>query len=101
MRLPKEYTEFIAKVCELSGCLKTDIKSKSRKREIVRARQIIISYRHVVMKLTQVKSTAPFGMKHSCAVHCVKVVKNDYHSNKDYRERFTEILEKYPILIQQ
>lgn len=95
----KEYSEFVTKVCELSDCRKSDIKTKSRKREVVRARQIIISYRHLVLGLTQKKSTSPFGMNHSSVPHIVKTVRNDYKVTNKYKETFDEIFKKYPILV--
>lgn len=99
MGYSKHYAEFVTEVCKLSDCRKTDIKTKSRKREIVRARQIIISYRHLVLGLTQEKATSPFNMNHSSVPHMVRVIKNDYEADKCYRNIFAEIFEKYPILV--
>lgn len=82
----------ISKVCKLSECNEIDVITKSRKAEVVRARQILVSYNHLVLLKTQEISGKEFNVNHSTVIHCIKVVQNEFETNKKYRELFGEIL---------
>lgn len=83
----------ISEVCNISGCTYDQVKSRSRKSEIVRARQILVSYNHLVLFKTQEDSANDFNIKHSTVIHSIKSVQRDYQTNKNYRKLFGEFLE--------
>lgn len=86
-------SSIISEVCKLSGCTEIEVKSKSRKREIVRARQILLSYNHLVEFENQETSGKEFNRNHSNVIHSIRTVQRDYQTDKNYRELFGEFLE--------
>lgn len=95
-----EYKEFVSRVCELSECEEKYLDAKIRKQEFVRARHLIIAYRRLIEGLSLSRSASVFKMDHASTCHAMSTIKSDYKTSKSYRDRFTEIFEKYPILIQ-
>jgi len=83
----------ISEVCSISGCTETEVKSKSKKLAIVRARQILISYNHLIEFKNQNDSAIEFNKSHSVTVHSIKTVQKDYNTDKNYRKLFGEFLE--------
>ena len=96
---PQEYKDFVSKVCELSECEEKYLDTKIRKQEFVRARYLIILFRVRYEGLDYDRALSVFNMNRTSFYHCVNTVKKDYYTNKEYRERFVEIFEKYPLLI--
>jgi len=96
----KEYKNFVSKVCELSECEEKYLNTKIRKQEFVRARYLIIAYRRLIENLSVARSTSVFNMVHANTYSAMKTIKKDYETSKEYRERFSEIFEKFPKLIQ-
>lgn len=86
-------SSIISEVCKLSGCTETEVKSKSRKREIVRARQILLSYSHLIEFKNQENSGKEFNRNHSNVIHSIRAVQKDYTTDKNYRELFGSFLE--------
>ena len=95
-----EYKEFVSRVCELSECEEKYLSNKIRRQEFVRARYLIIAYRRIVEKLSLSRSTSIFNMGHTNTYDAIKAIKKDYETSKEYRNRFAEIFEKFPKLIQ-
>lgn len=96
----QEYKDFVSKVCELSECEEEYLNTKIRKAEFVRARYIILAYRRLVCGHSLAKSASVFKMDHVSTIHAISTIKKDYETSKEYRERFSEIFEKFPKLIQ-
>jgi len=86
-------SSIITEVCSLSGCTEDQVKSKSRKREIIRARQILLSYNHLILFKNQEQSAIEFNKSHCAVIHSIKTVQKDYSTDKNYRELFGEFLE--------
>jgi len=64
---------------------------KTRKREVVEARQVVMVYRHKTLKKSQVEAAKPYGKDHATVVHSQKTIKNLLETNtifKDKYERF-------------
>ena len=99
MRHSKEYADFVIKVCELSDCKMKYVRSKCRVSEVVRARKIIIAFRYTVLGLIQEEAVSPFGMNHCNVTKIISDIKLEYKSSKAYQDLFSEIFEKYPILV--
>ena len=95
-----EYREFVKRVCDLSECEEKYLDAKIRKQEFVRARYIIMAYRRLIEGLSLARSASVFKMDHATTINALKVIKNDHKTSEQYRERFAEIFEKYPKLIQ-
>ena len=89
----KMNSSIIKEVCSLSGCTEIEVKSNSRKKEIIRARQILISYNHLIEFKNQEHSAKEFNRNHCNTVHSIKTVQKDYKTNKYYRKLFGEFLE--------
>lgn len=85
-------SSIISEVCKLSGCTENEVKSKSRKREIIRARQILLSYNHLVEFKNQHDSGKEFNADHAMVIHSIKAVQKDYQTDKNYRELFGSFL---------
>lgn len=82
----------ISLVCKLSGCSKSDVLSKSRKPNIVRARFILIAYNRLVLLKTQEESVKEFKTSHSMVRYSIKVIHNDFETDKQYRKIFGDFL---------
>lgn len=81
-----------SEVCRLSRCSVSDVYTKSRKLEIVRARHILISYNHLILLQKQEDSVHDFNVKHSMVCYCIRSVQNQFETNREYRELFGELL---------
>lgn len=89
----------ILEICNLTECTEDQVKSKSRKRNVVMARQILLSYNHLVLFKNQHDSGIEFNKSHSNVIHSIKTVQKDYFSNKRYRELFGEFLTNHPKIL--
>jgi hypothetical protein len=99
MKNIQEYKNFTSRVCELSGCEVKYLKTKIRKKEFVRARYLIIAYRIFVCGLSRANAASVFGIKRCTTYHILKTIRLDYLTTEGYREMFSEIFEKYPMLV--
>lgn len=99
-RIMKEPFEFKKMVCELSGCKVEDINGRSKKTEVVRARQIVnIAFVHV-FGMSKAESARQINHDHTMFYNSIIAVRNDYETDKKYRELFKEIFDKYPNLME-
>jgi len=60
---------------------------KTRKREVVEARQVLMVYRHEVLNQSQATAAAPYGKDHSTVIHAQKTVKALKLTNSAFREK--------------
>lgn len=98
-RVLTEPIEFIARVCELSGCTPDEIKTNKRKREIVRARQLVSVGLVNIFDLNLSESGRKINHDHTCYYGSIKAIRNDYQTDKSYRELFNEIFTNYPQIL--
>lgn len=82
----------IKKVCDYYGILVSDVSSKTRKREIVQARQLAMFF---AKKLTK-HSLATIGMMcgkkdHATVLHACKTIENLLATNRDIKREYEEI----------
>lgn len=85
-------------VCEHYGVAYDDLLSKSRKREIVQARQITM---YLAKKFTKnsLKSIGDHfaGKDHTTVMHSCQTVENLMDTDSDYKEKLDEVLQKVQI----
>ncbi len=85
-------------VCEHYGVLYDSLLSKSRKREIVQARQITM---YLAKKFTKnsLKSIGEHfaGKDHTTVIHSCQTVENLMETDAEYRDKLSEILQKVQI----
>lgn len=68
-----------------------DLKSKSRKREIVFARQLCMCYRYKVLGNSLKNAAKPYIKDHATVINAVKSVRNMLETDKLYREMVERI----------
>lgn len=61
---------------------------KSRTSEFRIPRQVYMALVHKVFGLTQAKAAATFGLDHATALYACNAFKNDYKTDKNYRDKF-------------
>ena len=98
-KLISDPIEFAKKVCELSGCIYIDLYTKSRKNEIVRARQIVLVAFVNVFKMKLQEAAKKINHDHSSYYHSFKTIKNLNETNKEYQEIFSGLLKIYPEIL--
>jgi len=60
---------------------------KTRKREVVEARQVLMVYRHETLKQSQAAAAAPYGKDHATVIHSQKTVKNLLQTDRCFKEK--------------
>lgn len=88
--------EFIKLVCMLSGCNADELSSRNRKRELVRARQLILVAGVNHFNLTLEKAGDLVGRDHATFYNSYSAVLADYQTNSVYRDTFAYIFLNYP-----
>lgn len=96
----KDPIEFAKKVCELSGCKYSELKVKTRKIEVIRAKQLVLVSLVNVFKYTPKKAANSFGNDRCMYYHSRNTIKNDYKTNREYREMFSQIFSAYPQILE-
>jgi hypothetical protein len=86
-------------VCVDSGCRTSELKLKTRKREVVQARQFIMAYNKIYLGLSLASAAAEFGKDHATCCHSIKTIQNLYSTNRTYREQFKDIFTNFPLLL--
>lgn len=71
---------------ELFRCTVDELYSRSRKREIVSARQVCMSAMRDFTSMTISEIGRHFGQSHCAVIHSISVVKDHYRVEKDFRE---------------
>ena len=67
---------------------------KTRKREVVEARQVLMKYRKEMMKLSLAQAAEPFGKDHATAIHAIKTVNNLLETDSNFRVKYELFLER-------
>lgn len=81
-------------VCLVYNVTLNQIKSRSRSKELVDARRILVWYYVEVMNYTQQKSGPLIGRDHATARHLLITFFNFYATDKDYQKIVDNVLEK-------
>lgn len=85
-------------ICKCSKISKNKLSDKelfgSRKRELVAARQLHMSFANLSLKRSLVLSGIMYGKDHSTVIHSIKTIKNLIETDKNYRTQFRELFEK-------
>lgn len=81
------YDNIVAAVCKYSGIRKSDITGKSRKKEIVAARQLAlhIAHKYTAMSFSQL-GRAMGGRDHSTVMHACNQVETRLAADKAFRK---------------
>lgn len=91
--------DFAVRVCNETGCDITQLFNHYKHGNEAKARQLIIAFRRVVLKLSLAVSAKEFDRNHATALHCIRTVQSDYKTNSEYRELFGDIIKDYPELL--
>lgn len=67
---------------------------KTRKREVVEARQVLMKYRKEMMKLSYSQAAAPYGKDHATALHAVRTVNDLMETDSNFRVKYELFLER-------
>jgi len=90
--------EIIRLICKCSDVSKENLLDeqnfKSRKRELVIARQLHMAFVHLSLKKSQKLSGGMYGKNHEVVIHAIKTIKNLVETDKNYRTQFSELFEK-------
>ena len=82
---------------EIWGIPVAKLKIKTRKREVVEARMVLMVYRNKTLKLSQAKSAAKYDMDHCSTIHACKTVDELLETNKDFREKHEKFIREIVI----
>jgi len=77
---------------EIWGIPVERLTEKTRKREVVEARQVLMNYRNVKLKLSQAVSGAPYGKDHCTVIHANKTITALLSSNKEFIEKHSRFI---------
>lgn len=88
------YREPIILACKEYDITLKQLISKSRKREIMLPRQILMMYWHKVLRLNSTESGQPFNKDHATVLHACKMVKNMVHTDKDYKIKLRQFCQE-------
>jgi chromosomal replication initiation ATPase DnaA len=80
------------KVAEYYGISTSSLKLKSRKRELVEPRQVVMFIGRNCLQLNWIECGVLFGVDHSTAIYGSKVVAGLCVTNRSFREKMREIL---------
>lgn len=90
--------EIINLICKCSDVTKEELLNKehfkNRKRELVTARQLHMSFVKLSLRKSQKASGAIYGKDHATVIHSIKTIKNLVETDKNYRIQFSELFEK-------
>ena len=80
-------------VCGETGIEVEDLELVTRKKEIVRSRQLAQALTRWILKWGYHKIGLEIGKKdHATVLHAIRTVRNDYQTDKNYREMVGRIL---------
>jgi len=93
--IPKEVRlmELFREVRRITGLTEDELKERTRKREIVEARQIIMAVYHSLLpNVTETEAARVFKMNHASTIHSRKTVRNLLETSKTYAENWAPII---------
>lgn len=67
---------------------------KTRKREVVEARQVLMKYRKETMKMSLSEAAQPYGKDHATVLHAIKTVNNLKETDSNFRVKYELFLER-------
>lgn len=83
--------KIISTVCDHFNLTESQLKSKTRKREVAYARQLCMYFFIKKLKYTTTKSGSVFNRDHATAIHARKTVTNLAETNKPKRDQLSQI----------
>ena len=95
----EKINDFYILVCSLSGCDINSLSIRTRKKETVQARQIIMAHRKIYLGLSLSEAGFEFGKDHATVLHSIKTIQDLHQTSKSYREQFKELFTEYPLLL--
>lgn len=78
--------------CQFFNVSESDLKSSSRKLELIEARQFGMLYANRVLKLSTTQTGALFNRDHVTVIHALRNVRRYYETEKDFKQRLTDFL---------
>lgn len=90
----KDNIQFIitSAVCQSYGVAYDQINVKSRKRELVEPRQVIMTLLNTVARYSLANAGFLFGKDHATVLHAKKTISNFIDTDEEFREKIKEIL---------
>ena len=73
------------------NCTVDEMRSRTRKREVVNARQVCMSVMRDFTILSYAMIGSYFNLDHSTAIHAIKTVKNLYDTDKIFRSQVDSV----------
>lgn len=70
------------------------LSKKTRKREVVEARQVLMKYRNENLKMSLAQASKPYGKDHATAIHAIKTVNNLLETDSNFRVKYELFLER-------
>jgi chromosomal replication initiation ATPase DnaA len=89
MRIEPEI--IIEKISEYYCQSKEQISAKTRKGEIIKTRQIIMTFLREYTTLTYLQISTYFSQQHAMAIYSIRHVKDIYDTNRQFRNEIEEI----------
>ena len=86
-------------VTEEFGVTVSEIQGKKRDRRIIDARQIVCHVMVVMMRLT-LKYTGTYalgGRDHTTVIHSIRMFRNVYETDEEYREKADRVIDRFSI----
>jgi hypothetical protein len=96
INIPREtLTELVKAACEFTGASASKIQTKTRKKEVVLARQVL----HYFLKQNTTASLQEIGNQignkdHASVLHSIKTINNLCETSKSFASRFDQLQEK-------
>jgi hypothetical protein len=90
----KDMETVTAQICQYFGVTPDDLRSKTRKREVVIPRQMAMFFCKE-NNLGSLKSIGRFfgGRDHSTVIHAISTVEDDFYTNAKYKKTVEEVRE--------
>lgn len=89
---------YVDLVCGYTDILYQTICTRSRKREIREARQLLIYILFVYNKMTKRQAGFVVLRDHATALNSIKVVENDFSTNGSYRQKYSTLIHMAELL---
>ena len=90
--LTRQKEDLIA--CDVFGITLDELYSKSRERNIVDCRNLLIYYSHKVRRITSIETGKIYGKDHATVLSAAKVVSNLKETDNKFRLKFDEFIQR-------
>ena len=81
-------------VAEIWEVPKEAITTKTRQREVVEARQVLMTYRKIVTGKSLKKVGKEFGKDHATVLHAIRTVNNLVETDKVFHNKYKRFIER-------